>query len=92
MRYQQLFPGHKAEQGLLILILIYTLATVTTVVIGGVLSDRSGRRKPAVMFAGYAMAAAAVLLALWPCGRRDHRRGGARASATASTRRSTRRW
>jgi MFS family permease len=66
VRYQQLFPGHKAEQGLLILIVIYTLATVTTVVIGGVLSDRSGRRKPAVMFAGYAMAAAAVLLAVWP--------------------------
>ena len=66
VRYQQLFPGHKAEQGLLILIVIYTLATVTTVVIGGVISDRSGRRKPAVMFAGYAMAAAAVLLAAWP--------------------------
>jgi len=34
VRYQQLFPGHKAEQGLLILIVIYTLATVATVVIG----------------------------------------------------------
>ena len=66
VRYQQLFPGRKAEQGLLILIVIYTLATVTTVVIGGVISDRSGRRKPAVMFAGYTMAAAAVLLAAWP--------------------------
>src|ERR1700722_4714927 len=66
VRYQQLFPGHKAEQGLLILIVIYTLATVTTVVIGGVISDRTGRRKPAVMFAGYTMAAAAVLLAAWP--------------------------
>ena len=39
---------------------------MATVVIGGVLSDRSGRRKPAVMFAGYTMAAAAVLLAAWP--------------------------
>jgi MFS family permease len=55
-----------AEDGLLLLILVYTAATVLTVVIGGVISDRTGRRKPSVMVAGYVMAAAAALLAVWP--------------------------
>jgi MFS family permease len=53
------------DDGLLILILVYTATTLFTVVIGGVLSDRSGRRKPAVILSGYTMAAAALLLALW---------------------------
>jgi len=38
---------------------------VLTVVVGGVISDRSGRRKPAVIWAGYTMAVAALLLAVW---------------------------
>jgi MFS family permease len=66
VHYQRLFPGHKADDGLLILILIYTFTTLLTVVVGGAVSDRSGRRKPAVIVSGYVMAAAAVLLALWP--------------------------
>ena len=37
-----------------------------TVVVGGVISDRTGRRKPSVILAGYVMAAAAALLAFWP--------------------------
>jgi len=53
------------NNGLLILILVYTVTTLFTVVVGGVLSDRTGRRKPAVMFSGYAMASAALLLAVW---------------------------
>lgn len=53
------------DNGLLILILAYTATTVLTVVVGGVLSDRSGRRKPAVVFSGHAMAFAALLLAFW---------------------------
>jgi MFS family permease len=55
-----------AENGLLILILVYTAATVLTVVVGGVVSDRTGRRKPSVIVSGYVMAAASVLLAFWP--------------------------
>jgi MFS family permease len=51
---------------LLLLILVYTAATVLTVVVGGVISDRTGRRKPSVILSGYVMAAAAALLALWP--------------------------
>jgi MFS family permease len=53
------------DNGVLILVLVYTATTLVTVVFGGVMSDRSGRRKPAVMFSGYAMAAAALLLAAW---------------------------
>jgi MFS family permease len=66
VHYAQQFPGHKADDGLLILILIYTAATVLTVVIGGTISDRQGRRKPSVIVSGYVMAAAAILLAAWP--------------------------
>ena len=53
------------DNGLLVLILVYTATTVLTVVVGGVISDRSGRRKPAVIWAGYTMAVAALLLAVW---------------------------
>src|SRR5258708_13962471 len=66
VHYAQRFPGHKADDGLLILILIYTVTTVLTVVVGGAVSDRSGRRKPSVILSGYVMAAAALLLAAWP--------------------------
>jgi MFS family permease len=55
-----------AEDGLALLIVIYTVATVLTVVVGGVISDRSGRRKPSVIVSGYVMAVAAALLAFWP--------------------------
>jgi MFS family permease len=66
VHYEQLFPGQKADDGLALLIVIYTVATVLTVVIGGWLSDRSGRRKPSVIVSGLVMAVAAVLLAVWP--------------------------
>ncbi len=66
VRYEQVFPGNDATDGLLILILIYTATTVLTVVVGGALSDRSGRRKPAVIVSGLVMASAAILLAAWP--------------------------
>jgi MFS family permease len=55
-----------AEDGLALLIVIYTVATVLTVVIGGVISDRTGRRKPSVVVSGYVMAVATAILAFWP--------------------------
>ncbi|GAA2609740.1 MFS transporter [Paractinoplanes durhamensis] len=55
-----------ADDGLTILIIVYTVATVLTVVIGGVISDRTGKRKPSVIASGLTMAVAAVLLAAWP--------------------------
>jgi MFS family permease len=54
------------ETGLLILILLYTLGMVATAVIGGRLSDRSGRRKIYVVWSGIVIAVAAILLAIWP--------------------------
>ena len=66
IHYSRLFPGQKAEDGLLVLILIYTVAVVLTAVTGGVISDRTGRRKLPVTVAGLVMAVPAVMLALWP--------------------------
>jgi len=66
LHYSQLFPGHKAEDGLVILILVYLAGVVLTAVTGGVISDRTGRRKLPVTIAGLVIASAAVLLALWP--------------------------
>lgn len=54
------------EGGLLILILLYTLGMITTAVVSGRLSDRSGRRKIFVIWSGVIMAVAALLLAIWP--------------------------
>ena len=66
LHYSQLFPGHKAEDGLVVLILLYLAGVVLTAVAGGMVSDRTGRRKLPVTVAGLVMAAAAALLALWP--------------------------
>jgi MFS family permease len=66
IRYTRLFPGHTAQQGLLILILIYSAGVVLTTVAGGMISDRSGRRKLPVTVSGLVMAVPAVMLALWP--------------------------
>jgi MFS family permease len=54
------------DTGLLIMILLYTLGMVATAVIGGRLSDRSGRRKIFVVWSGVVIAIAALLLAIWP--------------------------
>ena len=66
VHYERRFPGSKAEDGLALLIVVYTVATVLTVVVGGVVSDRTGRRKPSVIVSGYVMAVAAAILAFWP--------------------------
>jgi MFS family permease len=66
IHYSRLFPGHKAESGLVVLILLYLAGVVITAVAGGMVSDRTGRRKLPVTVAGLVMAAAAALLALWP--------------------------
>nr|WP_262843508.1 MFS transporter [Sphaerisporangium corydalis] len=66
VHYERLFPGQKPEDGLLVLILIYTVAVVITAVSGGVLSDRLGRRKTLVTVSGVVSAVPAVILAFWP--------------------------
>jgi MFS family permease len=54
------------QGGLLIMILLYTVGLVATAVLGGRLSDRSGRRKIFVIWSGVLIAIAAILLAIWP--------------------------
>jgi MFS family permease len=66
LHYSRLFPGQTAEDGLLILILVYTVGVLISAVAGGWLSDRSGRRKPHVTVSGLVMAVPAIMLAIWP--------------------------
>jgi MFS family permease len=54
---------HPAK-GLLVLIVIYTVGVVLTAVVGGMISDRLGKRKMLVTVSGLLMAAAAVLLTI----------------------------
>ncbi|MFF7276565.1 MFS transporter [Streptomyces griseorubiginosus] len=53
------------EQGVLILTAVDSVALLATVVVGGIWSDRVGRRKPFVRWSGVLMAVATALLAVW---------------------------
>ncbi len=64
--YEDLFPGSSATDGLLTLILVYTAAVVATTVIAGVISDRIGKRRGMVAFAGVVMGLPAFAVALTP--------------------------
>lgn len=66
VRYDALFPGERAEDGLLLLIGLYTAGVLVAAFASGIRSDRTGRRKSHVMLSGVVMAAASALLALWP--------------------------
>ena len=54
------------EDHLFILIVLYTVGMVATAVIGGRISDRTGRRKIFVIWSGVVIAVAALMLAFWP--------------------------
>ncbi|HTZ27894.1 MAG TPA: MFS transporter [Streptosporangiaceae bacterium] len=62
IHYAKLFPGQDAADGLLILIVIYTVGVILTAIVGGMISDRLGRRKTMVLISGIVIAAAALLL------------------------------
>ncbi|MCY9784860.1 MFS transporter [Nocardiopsis sp. EMB25] len=64
--YEELFPGSSAADGLLVLILVYTVAVVATTVVAGLVSDRIGRRRGMVALSGGVMALPAFLLAVFP--------------------------
>jgi MFS family permease len=66
LHYETLFPGSTAETGLLILILLNTVVAMVATVIGGVISDRSGRRKRSVTIAALILSGPGVALAFWP--------------------------
>lgn len=69
LHYERLFPGKTSEDGLLIVVAIYTGGVLVGAFGGGVLSDRSGRRKTHVIASSAVMTIAAVMLMLppnWP--------------------------
>ncbi|MEU6480882.1 MFS transporter [Streptomyces sp. NPDC047017] len=53
------------ERGVLVLTAVNGVTLLATVVAGGVWSDRTGRRKPFVVWSGVLMAAATAALAAW---------------------------
>lgn len=63
--YQDLFPGHSADEGVLVLTLIYTGGVVATAVAAGAVSDRLGRRKALVTASAVVITIAALLLTFW---------------------------
>jgi MFS family permease len=54
------------EQGQTVLIALYALGTILTAVVGGKMSDASGRRKVYVIVSSFVMALAGVILAVAP--------------------------
>jgi MFS family permease len=61
VHYKQTFH-EPATNGLEILIIIYTVCVVLTAIVGGIISDRMGKRKMIVTVSGILMGLAAVLL------------------------------
>ncbi len=61
IHYQQHFHS-AATNGLEILIIIYTVCVVLTAIVGGVVSDRMGKRKMIVTLSGILMGIAALVL------------------------------
>ncbi|MEU1704250.1 MFS transporter [Streptomyces sp. NPDC005706] len=53
------------DEGVLILTAVNAATLLATVVVGGVWSDRTGRRKPFVIWSGVLMAVATAALAVW---------------------------
>ncbi len=59
--------GHDdPDSGVFVLTAIYAVTLLSTVVAGGIWSDRAGRRRVFVCWAGVVMAVAALILAFWP--------------------------
>lgn len=59
-------PPADAEDNLLLLIVVYTVFVVTASVIGGLVSDRTGRRKSMVVVSALVQAVAAMIIAVAP--------------------------
>lgn len=62
VHYESLFSGSTVEQGVVVLVAVFTLGSVVPTLLAGWLSDRSGRRKPAVFAGGLTMALSALVL------------------------------
>lgn len=66
IHFEQRFPGRTSEDGLMVLVLIYTVGIIVGAMISGAVSDRSGKRRRNVTVSCAIMAVASLLLALWP--------------------------
>ncbi|MGW0062182.1 MFS transporter [Streptosporangium sandarakinum] len=69
VHYEGLFPGSAVEQGVVVLVAVFTLSSVVPTLLAGWLSDRYGSRRPAVCAGGLTMAASALVLTFltsWP--------------------------
>ncbi len=69
VHYERLFPGSTVEQGVVVLVAVFTLSSVVPTLLAGWLSDRRGSRRPAVFAGGITMAAAGLVLTFltsWP--------------------------
>lgn len=65
-RYAEQFPGSSVESGLARLIAISTGLVVVSGFVGGLISDRLGKRKPFILLAAIILAAGLVVFAVWP--------------------------
>lgn len=62
VHYERLFPGSAVEQGVVVLVAVFTLSSVVPTLAAGWLSDRHGSRRPAVFAGGLTMAASGLVL------------------------------
>ncbi len=69
IRYEQLFPGHSANEGVTLIQIVAVAFLLISSVVGGVLSDRFQRRKLFVIISTVLISLALLLMAsytLWP--------------------------
>ena len=66
LHYSNLFPGHRAEQGMALLTTVATCANVACGMLGGMLSDRLKRRKLFAAGAALVLAAAMIVFSTVP--------------------------
>ena len=64
VQYQRVFPGQTALQGTATITVIAEIALAFSIVLGGILSDRVGRRKPFIIASLVGLAIALLLFAL----------------------------
>ncbi|MGI5154369.1 MFS transporter [Microbispora sp. CA-102843] len=62
VHYERLFPDSTVEQGVVVLVAVFTLSSVVPTLLAGWLSDRYGSRRPAVFVGGLTMAASGLVL------------------------------
>jgi MFS family permease len=65
VHYTRLFPGQPVTQGIASLTVFSTIALLISTVLGGILSDRLGQRKPFVVVSSIMMAIGLLVLAFF---------------------------